>query len=336
MEAVSFDSPGFVRLADVADPEPPAGWARVRVRCAAITGIDRALFEGNQGARFPMIAGSSWCGEVDRVGPNTDASWVGRKVVADSEVTCLRCRFCRRGEWRRCPQYRRIGVEFPGGFAEYVMAPVHNLHAPGDSVSFDQAALLGPLAAGLAVVDTAGVRVADTAAVLGTGPLGLNVVAALKASGARRILCLDRIPERLLFARRWGAHEIFGEANSLKENAAHYHPDGTDVVVEASGDPELLRLALMLARPGGTVVLAGLAAGKQVPVAPDVIADRNLRVLGGIHNGGYMSAAVQAVGDGVMRTEEMITHWHLLHDWESAFGQAREADKSYIQGVFSL
>lgn len=334
MKVIRFEKPGLAALVDVPDPEPPAGWARVQVRAAAISMADMALLEGHDGARFPMTAGHAWCGTVEQVASGSDASWIGKKVTADSEITCLRCAWCRAGEWRRCPHYRRIGQGVPGAFAEYVLAPVHNLHALDDSLSFEQGALLEPLAVGLKVAALAQAGVGATAAVLGAGPIGLSVVAALKASGARRILCLDQRPRRLLLARSWGAHEIFGHVAKLKENAAQFHPDGTDVVVEASGDPELLRAALMLARFGGTVVLAGSFRGQQPPLAPDVIADRNLRVLGAGHHAGFVATAALAAGDGGLRTEEMITNRYRLEDWKNAFSRDDLEDRDYIQGVF--
>ena len=152
------------------------------------------------------------------------------------------------------------------------------------------------------------VRVGTTAAVLGAGPIGLSCLAALKASGARRILCADRHSRPLVLARTWGAGEIFGEGAKLKENAAQFHPDGTDLVVEASGDPEMLKLGIALARPGGTLVLAGHFNNGHTTLAPDLLGDRNLRVLGAGRTAGYMEAAAAAAGDGLLRTEDMITH----------------------------
>ena len=172
---------------------------------AAICMTDLEVLRGRIAAEYPLIPGHEWSGVVDRVGSASDEAWLGQRVTADNEITCLMCRYCRRGEWRRCPEYRQIGFAAPGAYAEYLLAPVRNLHALADSVSFEQGALLEPLGVGIAVAAMAGVRLATTVAILGAGPIGLNCLAAAKASGARRILCLDKRVRRLELAREWGA-----------------------------------------------------------------------------------------------------------------------------------
>ena len=201
MRAICFEQRGSVSLREVRDPEPADGWARIRIGSAAICMTDLELLRGRHTVEYPLTPGHEYCGVVDRVGSAVDEPWVGRRVVADNEITCLKCGYCRRGEWRRCPEYRQIGFGPSGGYAEYVLAPVHNLHPLADTVSDEQGALLEPLGVGIAVASIAGVRMGTTATILGMGPIGLNCLAVLKASGARRILCLDRRPVRLALAK---------------------------------------------------------------------------------------------------------------------------------------
>ena len=250
MKAIQFEQPGAVRLMETSTPEPPAGWARIRTAAAAICMTDLEVLRGRIAAHFPLIPGHEWSGEVERVGSAADEAWLRRRVTGDNEITCLQCRYCRRGEWRRCSQYRQIGFAAPGAYAEFLLAPVRNLHALVDSVSFEQGALLEPLGVGLAVAAMSGIRVGATVAVLGAGPIGLNCLAAARASGARRILCLDRRTGRLELARSWGAAGVFEEPEALRAAAAELHPWGTDVVVDATGAPDLLNFGAGLARFG--------------------------------------------------------------------------------------
>jgi D-arabinitol dehydrogenase (NADP+) len=334
MRAIRFNQPGKVSLAEFPDPKPVAGWARIRIRAAAICMTDFELLRGRHAVKYPLIPGHEYCGVVDQVGSPTDDSWLGRKVVADNEITCLKCGYCRRGEWRRCAKYRQIGFGPPGGYAEYVLAPVHNLHPLADTISFEQGALLEPLGVGIAVASIAGARLGSTATILGMGPIGLNCLAVLRASGARRILCLDKLPRRLALAKFWGAWEVTDDPEHLKELTRELHPEGTDIVIEASGHHPLIPLGISLTRFGGSMVLAGFCKHEALPFAPDTVQGSNIRVLGAGNNAGFIEPAALAVGDGVLSTEGMITHRFGLDDFRQAFSEEQVTARDYIKGVF--
>jgi L-iditol 2-dehydrogenase len=195
------------------------------------------------------------------------------------------------------------------------VAPVHNLHPLPDSISFEQGALLEPLGVGIAVASIAGVRLGSTATILGMGPIGLNCLAVLKASGARRILCLDKQSKRLVLAKSWGAWEVTDAPEHLKSLTKALHPEGTDVVIEASGYHSLIPLGIGFTRFGGSLVLAGFCKHEAMPFAPDTVQGPNIRVLGAGNNVGFIAPAALAVGDGVLSTEGMITHRFRLEDF---------------------
>jgi threonine dehydrogenase-like Zn-dependent dehydrogenase len=334
MRAIRFEQPGKVSLAEFPDPMPVAGWARIRIRAAAICMTDFELLRGRHPVEYPLTPGHEYCGVVDQVGSPTDEAWLGRRVVADNEITCLKCGYCRRGEWRRCPEYQQIGFGPPGGYAEYVLAPVHNLHSLAGTISFEQGALLEPLGVGMAVASIAGARLGSTATILGLGPIGLNCLAVLKASGARRILCLDKQPKRLALARSWGACEVSDDVERLKALTRTLHPDGTDIVIEASGYAPLTPLGVSLTRFGGSLVLAGFCKNEMLPFAPDSVQGHNRRVLGAGNNCGFIEPAALAVGDGVLGTAGMITHRFRLDDFRQAFSEEQVTAPDYIKGVF--
>lgn len=334
MRAIRFEQPGKVNLVEVADPAPASGWARIHIKAAAICMTDFELLRGRHMVDYPLIPGHEYCGVVDKVGSSSDEKWLGRRVVADNEITCLKCGFCRRGEWRRCPEYRQIGFGPSGGYAEYVLAPMQNLHLLAETLSFEQGALLEPLGVGIAVASIAGARLGSTAIILGMGPIGLNCLAVLKASGARRILCLDQRPKRLALAKSWGAAEVGDNPQNLSELAKSMHPEGTDVVIEASGYPPLVSLGIELTRFGGTMVLAGFCKHQTLPFAPDAVQGPNRRILGAGNNAGFIEPAANAAGDGVLRTEGMITHRYKLEDYRRAFSEEEVAGKDYVKGVF--
>lgn len=334
MRAIRFEQPEKLAMVEIADPEPIAGWARIRVKAAAICMTDIETLRGRHPVGFPLVAGHEFCGVVDRVGAAVDEDWLGRKVVADNEICCLKCHYCRRGQWRGCTDFRHIGFGPPGGYAEYVLAPVHNLHPLPDSVSFEQGSIIEPLGVGIAVASIGGAHLGSTATILGLGPIGLNCLAALKASGARRILCLDKQPKRLALAKAWGASEATADFEHLKALTKELHPGGTDIVVEATGHHPLIPLAVTLLGFGGSIVLAGFCKHEQMSMDPDIAQSANRRILGAGNNAGFIEPAALAVGDGVLKTEGMITHRFHLEDFRQAFSDEQQAAPDYIKGIF--
>ena len=334
MKTLTIQRPGAIEMVEVKDPSPAPGWARVRVRAAAICMTDFEVLQGTIDAEYPLVPGHEWSGIVDATGSASDETWVGRKVVGDNELTCLECAYCRRGEWRRCSQFRQIGFQAPGAYAEYVLVPVRNLHELPDAVSFEQGSLLEPLGVGLAVAAMAQAQAGSTAIVLGVGPIGLNCLAALKASGTTRVLCLDLREGRRKLAISWGAVADFEHPDDLANRAAQWHPEGTDIVIDTTGNVEIVRLGISLTRYGGTFILAGYCGGRLMEIKPDIIHLRNLRILGAGSNCGFTAAAVRCVASGIIQTEQMITHRYRLEDYRSALSRDAVARQGYIKGVF--
>lgn len=333
MKALQIKQPNVKTLCSLSDPEPGEGWARVRVKAAAICRTDFELLSGSISSHYPVTPGHEWSGVVDKVGSSADERWVGRRVTANNEVTCLACHYCRRGQWRSCSRFQQIGFDLPGAYAEYLLVPTYNLCELSDAVSFQQGALLEPLGVGLAVAEMAGVHLGTTAVILGVGPIGLNCLAAFKGAGACRILCLDLQENRLALAKSWGAQATANNSEELRILSEKFYGHGADVVVNATGSAELLEFALSLVRFGGTCVLAGYGGERSVPFRPDSVHLKNIRLVGAGNNSGYTETATTAANDGLIRTEEMITHRFSLSDAEEAFSMESISRPGYIKGV---
>ena len=98
MKAVVINKPGDMELKNVEIPVPPSGFARVKVKAAAICATDLEIIDANIPANYPLIPGHEWSGIVDAVGDDEDSHWVGKAVVGSNDVVCLKCEACRRGE----------------------------------------------------------------------------------------------------------------------------------------------------------------------------------------------------------------------------------------------
>jgi threonine dehydrogenase-like Zn-dependent dehydrogenase len=112
------------------------------------------------------------------------------------------------------------------------------------------------------------------------------------------------------------------------------HPEGTDIVIEASGYHPLIPLGVSLTQFGGSLVLAGFCKHEQMSFEPDSVQGPNIRVLGAGNNAGFIEPAALAAGDGVLHTEGMITHRFRLDDFRQAFSDEQVTASDYVKGVF--
>ena len=183
MKAVIVKKQGDVALIEAPLPVPPAGFARIFVKAAAICATDLEVVDGNIPANYPLIPGHEWSGIVDAVGDPADENWIGKSVIGSSDVVCLKCEACRSGNWRYCKQFEEIGFRRNGAYGEYFLAPVYGLVEKPDHVPFDVAALCEPLGVALGTLKKADAAFGQSLVIYGAGSIGLCMLAAAKAMG---------------------------------------------------------------------------------------------------------------------------------------------------------
>ena len=246
MLALFFDGQPAIR--DLPQPEPGAGEVLVRVSLAGICGTDLQVLRGYHG--FSGIMGHEFVGEV--AGPE-DSPWLGQRVVGEINIGCGECDQCRNGLTKHCRQRRVVGLrDHDGAFAQYLAIPAANLHLVPPEVPDEAAVFTEPLAAALRVMETAPVSPSARVLVVGDGRLGLLIAWVLALTGVDVHLA-GHHPEHLALARSRGV------ATSLATDL----PEGDyDIVVEASGSPAGLELALSRVRPLGTVVMKSTYVGR--------------------------------------------------------------------------
>jgi len=235
MRALRFEG-GALRLAERERPEPRAGEVRVRTRLAGVCNTDLEIVRGYLG--FEGTLGHEFVGEV----VDGDPAWVGRRVCADINLACGECPTCAANDPHHCPSRTVLGiVGKDGAFADELTLPVRNLFEVPDAVSDEMAVFTEPLAAAYEILEQREVVGAEVL-VLGDGKLGLLCALALLGGGAR-VTVLGRHAEKLAIASDAGATTCF-------ETDARF-----DVVVEATGSPAGLAMAMDRVRPRGTIVL---------------------------------------------------------------------------------
>jgi len=335
MKAVVIEQPNCICLREVEIPTPEPGFVRIKVKAAAICATDLEVLDGNIAANYPLTPGHEWSGIVDAVGSQEDAHWIGKRVIGSSDVVCLKCEACRSGNWRYCNDFEEIGFKRNGAYAEYAIMPAYGLHELPENVSFAQGALCEPLGVALGTLEKAGAKFGDTCLIMGAGSIGLCMLAAAKAMGLKDIVVVATSEKRLKIAEQMGAAlTIASKEKDVLETMQRFRPNGSDIVIDATGIEVCIQQCLKLAKKGGTVALAGYGRGKDMRIRIDDIHINNLRVVGAGNNWDMHRKAMALMEDGKVDLSPFISKRLTLYEAEEGLSLARQRPVGFIKAVF--
>ncbi|MBC8130109.1 MAG: zinc-binding alcohol dehydrogenase family protein [Rhizobiaceae bacterium] len=242
------------------EPSPVGpGEVRVRVRHVGLCGSDLNTFRGlNPLVAFPRIPGHEIGGEVVEIGSGVDARLApGSRVIVMPYTNCGRCSSCRKGRVNACRYNRTLGVQQDGGLAEEIVLPADKLIV-NETLAARHLALVEPLSVGFHAVDRGRVEPDDRVVVIGCGMIGMGVIVAAVARGAK-VLAIEPSGEKRALAMAFGAAQTVdpAEEDPAAAVAAWTGGDGADVVLEAVGLPQTFTQAIDLACFAGRVVYIG-------------------------------------------------------------------------------
>ena len=250
-----------LRVEPVAVPEIGEGDLLVRVRAALTCGTDVKVFRRGYHARMivpPALFGHELAGDIIQAGSEVREFRPGQRVVAANSAPCGACYYCERGLENLCENL----LFNNGAYAEFIRIPARivarNTYEIPPHISYQDAALVEPLACVLRGLEETGVRSGDTVTVIGLGPIGLMFVRLAHVQGAR-VIAVGRRRTQLERAARMGAAELLlADGADLERSVRNLTGGrGADAVIEAVGLPEAWETAVKLVRRGGTVNFFG-------------------------------------------------------------------------------
>lgn len=278
--------PEVLEASRVPVPEPAAGQVLVKVRAVALNNTDLWTRQGAYGLPgdpgalagwrgpidFPRIQGADVAGTVAAVGPDVDATMVGRRVVIDPAAYDT--------EGPDANPVGLMGSEWDGGYAEYVIAPAKRVHHVMDSPLSDAQLAALPTAYGtaLGMIERAQVQEGDIVLVTGaSGGVGLALVQLARARGAK-VLAVSS-GSKLTPVRTAGAHEVIDRSADVIDQARALAPEGVDVVLDVVAGG-LIGHGLPLLREGSRWVIAGALGGHEVTLDVRRLYLHNIQIIG--------------------------------------------------------
>ncbi len=317
-------------------PELRPLWALIRVRLAGICNTDVEILRGYHA--FRGVPGHEFVGEVaevNGVSAKEKRKWLGKRVTGEINISCSAynyrpmCDFCHRGLKTHCARRTVLGiVNHDGAFAEYLALPLENLHAVPDSVSDEQAVFVEPLAAAYEILEQVKIKTFRDAAVLGDGKLA-QLIARVLRTALPRVVMYGKHPEKLRLAASAGAEtrRVRGDASDLKKIK-----DNFALLVEATGSPSGLALALQMTEPRGTLVLKSTFHGA-APMETWPIVVKEITLVGS--RCGPFPKAIALLRSGKVDPRPLITGTFPLSEAQEAiqFAQQRGVMKVLLKAA---
>ena len=337
MRCVIIEKPKKVYLGERELPDLAEGFARIKVKAAAICATDLEVIDGNIPANYPLTPGHEWSGIVEDVSDENYRHWIGKRVTGSNDVTCGKCEACRSGNWRYCKDFEEIGFRRNGAYAEYIDVPIYGLVELPDSLPFTHAALAEPMGVALGTWEKLNPEYGKTCMIIGAGSIGLCCLAVAKAMGMRRIVVVATTSQRLSIAKELGAYAtVATKEEDLFEAMKKYHPEGTDYIIEATGIEECITNSFKLCKKGGYVALAGYGRGKTMSIRIDDIHVNNLHVVGAGNNWNQHKKAIQMMADGDVDMTPFISETLDLSEFEKGLSDARRRPLGFVKAIFTF
>lgn len=331
-QAAVFHGPGQpLSVEQVPDPQPGQGHVVIKVHACGVCGSDlHATQEGAFLQEPGTILGHEFAGEV--VASDDPAVPVGLRATAVPVNACDECRemgfgSCRRNLGILCPENRITGLakSVPGAYAQTVRVGAEQVVALPQGVTYEEGALVEPLAVGLHAVDQSDLPLGGRVLVIGAGPIGLAVTAFARLRGAGTLVVSEFAPSRREAAKSFGADLVIDPSETPDIAAAFAEKAGgpPDVIFECVGVPGMIQQAIDLSRPRGTIVLVGVCMKPDqfVPIAATLKELRLQFVLG------YLEAdfarVLDMMGRRLIDATPMITDNTDLNNLPDAFERLR-------------
>ena len=198
--------PGKIIFREIEMPVPGPGQVLVKIKRIGVCGSDIHVYYGeHKGTGYPVTQGHEVSGQIVQLGEGVTELSVGQKVTIEPQVVCGKCYPCRHGKYNLCEHLRVMGFQTTGTASEYFAVNADRVTALPDSMSYDEGAMIEPLAVTVHAAKRFDELQGAKVAILGCGPIGILLAQTVKAMGASEVLITDISDYRLQLAKTCGA-----------------------------------------------------------------------------------------------------------------------------------
>lgn len=325
---------------EVPKPEYNENEALIKVKAVGVCGTDFHMWTGGVTTEIPIIPGHEFCGVVEETGAGVTLVKPGDKVVSRLNIgVCGTCRPCLTGNPHMCVHRECPGFKREGAYAEYIAIEAKQLIKLDDSVSFEEGAVVEPMAiVAHALLERTKVEPEDTVVVFGPGPIGLIALQMAGICGAGKVIAVGtNVDEatRMPLAKKLGAYPVLNAQTQDIENEIMKITGGkgADLVVEASGSEAAINTGLKILRRQGRMCVLGLPSKPQNNVCWLTAAEKSLSIVFSYSSSPWSwNIVTSMLTRGAIDVDSLITHTYRLADFREMFDSIKRGD--VVKGVF--
>ncbi len=334
MKAVHMTGIKQLHVVDVEMPVPKEDEVLLKVMAVGVCGFDIPRINKKGAHVSPIIPGHEFAGEIVELGSKVTGWKVSDRVAVAPLIPCFECKWCKKGEYSLCDDYKYYGSRNDGAFAQYLAVKATNMVKLEDNIPFDWGATVDPAANAIHACYRANLAEDDTVCVFGMGAIGLFAVQYAKALGVKQVIAVDVTDEKLVAAKDSGADYMI---NSRKVDAVEKVKEltggeGVSVVLEMSGAPVAQIQAVQVAEKMGRVVYLGIsnAALEYPKEVVDKILRGQITITGSWNSfshpfpGKEWTEAVRLMSERKLNADKIITHRLELDDVPEVFRKLDE------------
>lgn len=325
---------GDVRIENAPVPQIGPGDALVQTAACGICTSDTLPWYIRQKA--PIVLGHEPAGTVVQIGPEVEAFALGDRIFMHHHAPCMVCRYCQRGNYSMCPTWKASNLD-PGGMAEYIRVPAHNLRIDAlklpDTLSFEDGVFVEPTACTVqALRRRARMQHGDHVLIIGLGFMGQILALVARHYGARTVITADRVPYRLQKALELGADVAVNVDETDLTQAVSDATAGqmADLVVVGPGEIPAMEAGLNAVGIGGTLLLfTPTESGQTWPIRPYDLYFKDISITTSYSCGpSDTREALDIVALGAVTAEKLVTHRFSLEETGAGFAMVAEAQES--------
>jgi L-iditol 2-dehydrogenase len=331
-----------VELRDMPVPDIGDDDVLLRVKAAGVCGSDIEMWRNHftYHVNTPVIQGHEFCGVIENVGSDVKTWKPGDRVVSETSASvCGECRFCRSGDYNMCPSRLGYGYGTNGAFTRYVRVRQQILHHIPEGLPFEEAAITEPACVAYnSLVVRSRVRPGDIVVVIGPGPIGINCLQMADIAGAGKLYLVGTPADELRFGI---AAQVCPRAVLLSgtpEECRVVVMDategmGADIVIDAAGNSETLRLSLALVRRLGQITKIGWGPAP-VGFSLDLLITKAVTLQGTYgHNRQAWDNVLRLLDAGILNVKPLISRVLPIERWREGYElvESRQAAKVILK-----
>lgn len=337
--AVVLHGPYNIKVEKWPIPDIKDNEVLVKIECVGICGTDVKLYStgacGTEVVTEPMVMGHEGAGVVAQIGEKVTTLKVGDRVAIEPTQPCRACEYCKIGRYNLCiAPYYCASLGAPGNLCRYYKHVADFCHKIPDNLTMEEGAAVQPLAIAMHACARAGIKLGTTLLILGAGPIGVLCAMTAKAMGASKILITDVVQSRLDTARELAADYALlvkqeYSDQDIVDAIVGMLGSQPEITIDACGFSSAQRVAMMVTKTGGTMLVVGIGANKvEVPLSQALM--REVDILGSVRIVNTYPSALASVSSGAIPLKKFITHHFKLAETKEALELAKSGNAMKI------